>query len=144
MNEPIDDFLDIINLPHYRSATRQPMSMSARAAQFAPFAALTGHEEMLAETARHTSQAIELSPEEAAALSRRIQRIMSTRPAPTVAIRHFCPDHNKDGGMYVVTTGVIHHIESDINQLILTDKTAIPMQSIIAIRTLSRKQQKSV
>lgn len=139
MDEPIDNYLDIINLPYPHPTSRQPMPMSARAAQFSSFAALTGHEEMLAETARHTSQAIELSPDESAALSRRLQRILQTKPAPTVAIRHFCPDHNKNGGMYVVTTGVIHHIAPDTHELILTDKTAIPMQSIISVRTISKR-----
>ena len=139
MNEPLDDYHDIIDLPHHRSTTHQPLPMSARAAQFAPFAALTGHVEMLAETARHTAQQIELSTEEAAALSRRLNRIMSRRPSPPVAIRHFVPDPNKEGGKYEITTGTILRIEADTNDLILSDKTAIPMHSIISIHTISRK-----
>lgn len=139
MDEPLDDYHDIINLPHHRSQTRQPMSMSARAAQFAPFAALTGHEEMLSETARHTSEQIELSAEEALRLSRRLNRIMSQKKAPAVAIRHFLPDPNKSGGKYVTTKGFIHHIAPDTHELILTDKTAIPIQSIIAVRTISKR-----
>lgn len=139
MDEPIDNYLDIINLPYPHPTSRQPMPMSARAAQFSSFAALTGHEEMLAETARHTSQAIELSPDESAALSRRLNNIMTNHPDAKVAIRHFVSDPNKSGGKYVITIGHIRHIAPDTHELILTDKTAIPMQSIISVRTISQK-----
>lgn len=139
MDEPIDNYLDIINLPYPHPTSRQPMPMSARAAQFSSFAALTGHEEMLAETARHTSQAIELSPDESAALSRRLNNIMTNHPDAKVAIRHFMPDSNKSGGKYVITIGHILHIAPDTHELILTEKTAIPMQSIISVRTISKR-----
>lgn len=140
MDEPIDSYKDIIDLPHHRSTTRQPLPSSARAAQFAPFAALSGHKEMLAETARHTDGPVELSTDEAAALSRRLNQIMSHEPAVRVAIQHFRPDPRKKGGTYIITTGKIQRIDPISHAIVLTDKTTIPLSYIRAIRALQPKK----
>lgn len=94
---------DIINLPHHVSKTRTPMSMENRAAQFAPFAALTGHDAAIAETARLTSEKPELSTEELDKLSRRL--VYAIEKDATIRITYFQPDSFKHGGSYCQTEG---------------------------------------
>ena len=89
---------DIINLPHHVSKTRTLMSMENRAAQFAPFAALTGHDAAIAETARLTSEKPELSLEELDRLSRRLA--YAVEKDAIVTITFFQPDAFKNGGSY--------------------------------------------
>lgn len=86
---------DIINLPHHVSKIRTPMSMENRAAQFAPFAALTGHDAAIAETARLTSEKPELSAEELDKLSRRL--VYAIEKDATIRITFFQPDSLKQG-----------------------------------------------
>ena len=92
---------DIINLPHHVSKTRTPMSMENRAAQFAPFAALTGHDAAIAETARLTSEKPELSAEELDKLSRRLVYAIDKDAA--IRITYIQQDSVKQGGSYCQT-----------------------------------------
>ena len=96
---------DIINLAHHVSKTRTPMSMENRAAQFAPFAALTGHDAAIAETARLTSEKPELSLEELDRLSRRLA--YAVEKDATVTITFFQPDAFKNGGRYRQVSGKV-------------------------------------
>lgn len=92
---------DIIHLPHHQSSTRAHMSMMDRAAQFSPFAALTGYESAVQETARLTDQKIELAEEERSIISGRLSRIRDEiAGCPEVSITWFCPDARKEGGSY--------------------------------------------
>ena len=122
---------DIINLPHHVSKTRTPMPMENRAAQFAPFAALTGHDDAIAETARLTSARHELSPAETAKLSRKL--LYALEKEAVVTITHFLPDAQKQGGSNRQITGKIKKISQPENLLILTDRRAIPLPDILAI-----------
>lgn len=88
---------DIINLPHHVSTTRSPMPLANRAAQFAPFAALTGHEDAIRETARLTGGRIELSADEQDRLTRRLRHALNIDGAK-ITVGYFCPDLAKDGG----------------------------------------------
>lgn len=102
---------DIINLPHHVSPTRQRMSMHDRAAQFAPFAALTGYDDSIAETGRLTTERRELSEQEQNELNRRFDFLISRlKGSSEVDIVHFVPDVRKPGGEYQTTTGSIKNI----------------------------------
>lgn len=122
---------DIINLPHHVSATRTPMSLENRAAQFAPFAALSGHDDAIAETARITIEKPELSAEDLERLSRKL--IYAIEQDAEIRITYFQPDALKQGGSYREICGKVKKIDETDSQLILADHRAIPLDSIIAI-----------
>ena len=125
---------DIINLSHHVSNKHPHMTLEARAAQFAPFAALTGYEDAIYETARLTNERIELDEESKSILDNKIQIIkeqISTRP--TISFTYFIPDLKKDGGKYVTVTGIVRKIDEYRQIIILEDKTEIPINEIISI-----------
>lgn len=130
MNGPYDD---IINFPHYVSKSRRQMPMEARAAQFAPFAALTGHSSAIDETARLTSSQRDLSAEELHMLSTKISYALSIAEQPELSITYFRPDSRKEGGEYVTVHGSIKSVEVCFNILRLVDGTEIPLDSIADI-----------
>lgn len=96
---------DIIDLPHPTSATHPRMSMIDRAAQFSPFAALTGHGAAIEETARLTDQRIELTEDKKAVLDKKLHLLLETSGEGTFT--YFLPDKRKDGGAYVTTVGTV-------------------------------------
>lgn len=122
---------NIINLPHHVSETRTPMPMENRAAQFAPFAALTGHDDAIAETARLTSAKHELSPAESEKLSRKLHYALEKEAV--ITITHFQPDALKHGGCYKQICGKIKKIDPTDGLLILTDRRTIPLAYIAHI-----------
>lgn len=124
---------DIINLPHHVSKTRKPMSMENRAAQFAPFAALTGHDAAISETARITSDKPELSLEELDKLSRRL--VYAIEKDAVINITFFQPDASKQGGSYRQTKGRIKKIDEIDSLVVLADKQTIPLDCIISIES---------
>ena len=109
MNKRYDE---IINLPHHVSKTRPQMPMSDRAAQFAPFAALTGYDSAIKETGRLTDEKIELDEEALTALDMKYQLLMDVfDDAPEVTITYFQPDERKAGGKYVSATGAVKKVD---------------------------------
>ena len=132
MNNRYDE---IINLPHHVSTTRPQMPMSDRAAQFAPFAALTGYDSAIKETGRLTDERIELDEEALAALDRKYQLLMDTLDdAPEVTITYFQPDARKAGGQYVSATGTVKKVDTFGRQILLQDGTRIPLDSVYDLR----------
>ena len=124
----------IINLPHHVSSTRPHMSMIDRAAQFSPFAALTGYDAAVKETARLTEQKIELDEYEKAALDQRILLLQEhLKELPEVTITHFVPDERKDGGKYVSITEAVKKIDTYDKQIVLVDKSKISIENILSI-----------
>lgn len=123
---------DIINLPHHRSVTRRPMPMSGRAAQFSSFAALHGHDEALAETARLTIGRLELSGDEQKVLSGKMAVILKSVPVD-VSIVHFKADGCKEGGSYRRTEGKILKYDEIEGVLILDNGRNVAVADIIAI-----------
>lgn len=99
--------------------------MEARAAQFAPFAALTGHDAAIAETARLTSSRIDMSTDELTILSRKITYALSITPPPGLYVTFFRPDDKKAGGAYVTVKGSIKKVEECFNLLTLTNCTSL-------------------
>lgn len=127
MNTP-DNYEDIINLPHHVSPTRPPMSMHDRAAQFSPFAALTGHGDCINETARLTGERRELTEDKSRDLNSAAQRLTDLAPErPTVTVEYFIPDERKSGGRYETFTGLFRRIDEYNRTLVFTDGTVIPI-----------------
>ena len=123
---------DIIDLPHHVSATRPRMSMIERAAQFSPFAALTGYDAAIKETGRLTDRKIELSEDAHIALDRKQQILLDhINDHPEVSVTYFVPDERKAGGAYVTVTGNVKKIDDYQRLLILTDGTKIPLDEIL-------------
>ena len=116
---------DILYLPRPVSRRYAPMAMIDRAAQFAPFAALTGHEAMLEETARLTDRPLELTESAVAELNQALQCLSE---GMTVLVTVFIPDERKAGGAYVERSGVIRKVDSYGQSLIFTDGTDVPFQ----------------
>ena len=129
---------DIIHLPHHVSTAHPPMERTDRAAQFSPFAALTGYEESIEETGRLTEARRELEEDAKAALDEKLQSIQERiADYPKAAITYFLPDHKKEGGAYVTVEDYIKKIDRYRNVLHMQDGTQIPVQEIISITELS-------
>ena len=132
MNNRYDE---IINLPHHVSKTRPQMPMSDRAAQFAPFAALTGYDSAIKETGRLTDERIELDVEALSALDMKYQLLMDAfDDAPEVTITYFQPDERKAGGQYVSATGTVKKVDTFGRRILLQDGTRIPLDSVYDLR----------
>lgn len=108
------------------------MSMRDRAAQFSPFAALTGHDAAINETARRVDKKIELSDEAQAELDRKTQRIIEN-PDSAVEITYFVSDKKKQGGAYVTSSGVVVKIDMVERKLIMSDNAVILFDDVLEI-----------
>lgn len=123
---------DIINLPHPTSKNHPRMKNIERAAQFSPFAALTGYDSAIKETARITEAHIELDENEKARLNCQIQLLLEKLPTnPFVAITYYVPDSRKDGGAYQTVSGNIKKIDTCERFIVLCDETKIPIDEVI-------------
>ena len=123
------EYDDILHLPHHRSKKRRGMPLSDRAAQFAPFAALTGYEEAVKETARLTEERLELSESAQGELDETL-RFLAENPGGAV-ITYFVPDPKKKGGTYVTVSGTVKKICGYEGLLVFTDGTTIPVKEIL-------------
>ena len=127
---------DIIDLPYPLPGlpTRPRMSIQDRAAQFAPFAALSGHGAAIRETARLTDRRIELEEDQLVILNEQLQKIMDrVGERPEVSVLYFKPDGKKDGGSYVTVTGKVKKIDEIERTIVFVDKTVIPIGDILDI-----------
>ncbi|MDE6549217.1 MAG: hypothetical protein K2L22_09470 [Muribaculaceae bacterium] len=122
---------DIIDLPHYEPKHKR-MTMENRAAQFAPFAALTGHGAAIAETARLTDNMTELSTDEQLRLSRILN--YASEKHIQVALTYFLPDTRKSGGKYENASGIIKKIDETDRTLTLSNGSTIPLDLIHDIK----------
>ena len=126
---------DIIHLPHPDSPKHPRMSLYDRAAQFSPFAALTGHGAAIAETGRLTDQRVELDEYEMARVNAELQRLQELLPGrPTASITYFVPDERKDGGSYQTVTGEVKRINSVKGLIQMMGRRSIPIKDIIAVK----------
>ena len=128
----MNPYEDIINLPHPTSPRHPRMPMIDRAAQFSPFAALTGYEAAIKETARLTVQKIHLDQDAQAALDEKLRLLAETIDGyPEVTITYFLPDKKKAGGEYVTASGRIRKIDMYEQAIILMNGTRIPIDDIL-------------
>ena len=125
---------DMLHLPHHTSSDRPRMSMSDRAAQFSPFAALTGYDAAIQETGRLTDAKIELTDDELNILNRKALLLEeSVRTGLQVEITYFLPDGRKKGGSYDTVRGTIKKIDTIERMIRMTDGTVIPINAVIDI-----------
>lgn len=125
---------DIIDLPHHVSETHPPMSRADRAAQFSPFAALTGYDAAVRETARVTERRIELDEGVKAELNARLNCILEhLSEHPQVSITYFMPDEKKSGGAYRTVTGAVRKLDGFAKNLTLVDGTVVPVEEMIHV-----------
>ena len=129
---------DIIHLSRPVSKKRSPMSNFDRAAQFSPFAALTGYDAVIAETGRLTDTRIELDEGGKALLDEKLQTIREhLAQQPKVKLTVFCPDSRKSGGAYETITGNVKKIDPVARILVLTGGEVIPIDRIYGIECLA-------
>lgn len=125
---------DIINMENHKSKKHPPMSLYARSTQFAPFAALTGYEEAVTETAREVGERIDIDDELRNILDSKIQMLSEQiKKKHEIIFTYFVPDLTKDGGKYINVTGIIKKIDTIKQLIILEDKIEIPINEIIDI-----------
>lgn len=127
---------DIIHLPHHVSRRHRAMSMEKRAAQFAPFAALTGYEDAIEETARVTDEAPDLEMDARAALQRKLAELRSrleqkNKGLVEATVTFFVPDSRKEGGHFETLQGSVRSIEEIPHRLLMSDGTRIDITRII-------------
>lgn len=136
VNTSNQQYNDIIDLPHHISTTRPRMSMLDRAAQFSPFAALTGYDAAIKETGRLTGQRIELTEECRAVLDRKQQVLLENLTEhPEVSVTYFVPDERKSGGTYVTVAGRVKKVDEYQRLLLLTDGTRIPLTEVLELES---------
>ena len=127
---------DIINLPHHVSSKRPRMDMKDRAAQFAPFSALTGYGSAIKEAGRITDEKIETDEEYKAVLDMKLSCLCALiNEQPQVTVKYFIPDSRKAGGRYVKVTGNLKKIDGYEHLLILTNCIRIPTDDILDIES---------
>ena len=136
--KPTHKYDDIINLPRPVSKKRSPTSNYDRAAQFSPFAALTGYDAVIAETGRLTDTQIELDEGGKALLDEKLQTIREhLEEHPAVKLTVFSPDSRKSGGAYEEVTGNVKKIDPVTRCLMLTGGEVVPIDRIYGIECLA-------
>lgn len=127
-------YMEIINLPHHVSKKHPQMTIEERAAQFAPFAALTGYDDEIEETGRFTVAKKEINEEVKLILDNKIKEIKNKILfKPRITCTYFIPDPNKNGGKYETYTGIVLKIDEYNKFIIFEDKTKIPILEIVNI-----------
>lgn len=129
-----DNYDDIIYLPRHVSKRHPQMSLYNRAAQFAPFAALTGYGEAIAETARQTAPKIEMMEDDRQLMDRKLLLLTNhLEEEPIITITYFQPDGRKSGGQYLTITGVVKAIRTNERIIIMKDRTKISIDTIVGL-----------
>lgn len=127
---------DIIDLPHPISKIHRPMALADRAAQFNPFAALTGYDDEIREAARFTSEKILLAEDEKQALDKKLQALLlRIEEQPDVEVVYFAADEKKSGGSYQTVQGTLKKMDTLHPALILYDGTRIEVQDILRLES---------
>ena len=122
----------IIDLPHHQSTKRPHMSRHDRAAQFAPFAALTGYEEATEETARLTEEFLQMSEDKLENLSAKMQVLIDNlQSKPNIEVTYFIPDERKSGGSYATLKGNVRTVDEYNRELIFVDGERISADNIV-------------
>jgi len=128
---------DIIHLPHYEPKRHPRMPMAARAAQFAPFAAVTGHDAAIKEEGRITDSWTELGDTGNDELNRKMEQVITLLPQhPTVTIEYFLPDSNKSGGSYQAASGQVKRVDEYERMIELMDGRKIAIDMVRDIQGL--------
>lgn len=149
--KPLDDsvkYADIMELPHHQSLKRPHMPMEDRAAQFSPFAALTGYEDAVKETARLTEGRLELDEYQKEVLDRQLSCIRDAlckcrqkgrcrgEMGVEITVTYFVPDERKEGGMYLTQKGMVQKLKEYEQILLMEDGKEIPLAEIVELRMM--------
>lgn len=127
---------DIVDLPHHVSRKHPQPTMADRAARFAPFAAITGYEEMVLEEARITEERIDLDEGTLSILNEKLNMIQEfIDEEPEVTITYFEPDKKKSGGAYIDITGTVKRIDEYEHLVIMTDGKKIRIEDIYGLES---------
>ena len=133
-NSDIHRYDDIIQLPHHVSKTHPQMPVSDRAAQFAPFAALTGHDAAIRETARLTEEKAELDENAKMIIDEKLRFVQETlSDQPKVTVTYFKQKEKKAGGKYITVSGSVRKIDMYKGLIIMMDDISIPFVDIYDI-----------
>ncbi len=128
------DYNDIINLPHHKSTKRKPMERYMRAAQFAPFAALTGYDASVCEAGRITDRKIEPDEYMRQEIDYKLNQLMNQDDdLPFVTLCYFKEDDTKSGGEYLTKSGIIIKIDHILKEVTFEDGTKIDVRNILSI-----------
>lgn len=128
------DYQDMLDMPRHVSRRHPQMSLSARAAQFSPFAVLTGYEDVIAETGRHTDSRIYLSDDEKLSINDAIKDSVGKG----ISLVCFVPDERKDGGSYEKAEGTLRRIDPESGVLVLDDGRRIRIDDIVSAKKSCR------
>ena len=132
---------NIINKPYHVSKVHPQISLYARSAQFAPFAALTGYEDAVKETARETQEELEIDDELKSILDAKLQMLIEIKESnPEISITYFVKDEKKSGGKYVTITGIIKKIDLYEQIITLADNTVIPIKNVIDLERFAHSE----
>lgn len=132
-----DDYRELLHLPHHRSQTHAPMPRRDRAAQFAPFAALTGFDAQLRETERQTQAQAEPNEDALQELDQSLHTLFAcVHTQPAVQVRWFVPDAKKSGGAYKAATGRVLQLDRNRSLLVLDSGPVIALGAIAELRFL--------
>ena len=129
-----DKYEDMYDMPHHTSPSRRRMSLHSRAAQFAPFAALTGHDAAIAETARLTDNKIDLDESTVSLINEKLKIVLrDIDERKEISITYFRPDCKKSGGKYVTFKGIVKKLDQLEGKLIFEDGQEVPLNQILDI-----------
>lgn len=132
-----DDYRDLLHLPHHRSPAHAPMPRQSRAAQFAPFAALTGFDAQLRETERQTQAQAEPNEDALQELDQSLHTLFAcVHTQPAVQVRWFVPDAKKSGGAYKAAAGRVLQLDRNRSLLVLDSGPVIALGAIAELRLL--------
>lgn len=135
-----DNYDDIIDLPHPTSKTHPRMSLHDRAAQFSPFAALTGHDDAIIETARLVEEKYDLDEDQKLHINQTLNHILShINDHPYITINYFQPDVKKSGGMYLMISDNVKKVDEYHQLIILENGTTIAFENIYTITEVKSK-----
>jgi len=138
-NRSIEDYEDIIKSKRHVSSTRPKMNIKDRAAQFAPFSAVVGHNEAVKETARLTTSRKDLDEMEKAIIDEELRKLDAViHESPQVEIVYFVPDILKEGGQYKTYIGKVKKIDVYKKMIVMIDGTSIPIIEIISLEIKKR------
>lgn len=140
------DYEDMLDLPHHVSKRHPPMPLSARAAQFSPFAALAGYEDAIKETARQTGDFMELTESQKEQIDNRLRMLQSYQilgsgqdecqrhyQEPEITVTYFHPDRKKSGGEYRTIRGKMKKIDEYNHRILFADGRMVPMEFLVAV-----------
>lgn len=131
----MNKYSDIIEMPHHVSRKHKHMSVSSRAAQFSPFAALSGYDGQIIEEARLTNNKLDIREDSLGRLNETLGDIIERiKEKPLVEVTYFKPDDKKDGGKYVSLSGCVRRVDEVFREMIFTDGSRVSLNDVLDLK----------